>query len=189
LDAVTAEVELLRRRQRAEFLKVGAIADLIEDGIEEGKSVAVFLCFRDSLFALEQLLKERSIAAVKIIGGQSDTHREAAIRAFQNNECFAMLTMAQCGGISLNLHDILGRSRLALLSPDWNGVVVKQCLGRIHRAGGLSKSVQRLVLCAQTVEQNVYQSVMRKMGNMKGINEGAVAEAVESGFYEAVRGG
>jgi superfamily II DNA or RNA helicase len=189
LDAVTAEVELLRRRQRAEFLKVGIFADMVEAGIDEGKSVVTFLCFRDTLFALKALLQERGITSVDIRGDQPVGQRDAGLKQFQDNQVFSLIAMVQCGGVSLNMHDLRGRPRLSLISPDWNAIYVKQCLGRIHRAGALSKAVQRLVFAANTVEVDVYRSVLRKMGNTKVINDGDVADVIADGFSTITQGG
>lgn len=183
-DGATKEVELLRRRQRAEFLKAGVIADLVEDLYEEEKSVVVFTCFRETLFAIERRLMEADIACVKIIGGQSTEQRDAAKLAFQQNLVPVCLAMIQAGGIAIDLHDKEGKQRESLICPDWNAVNTVQALGRIHRAGGKSKAIQRFLLAAQTIEEDVYQAVMRKTGNMKHINDGFIADSLEQGFAE-----
>lgn len=175
-DAATAEVELLRRRQRAEHLKAGVLADMVEEIVEEGRSTVVFTCFRDTLESLAGLLEERGIGHVKIMGGDSQSHRDNAQRLFQANLTPVCLAMIQAGGVSINLHDLEGRPREALICPDWNPVHTMQCLGRIHRAGGISKAVQRFVLAANTVEEEVYRGVIRKLGNMKTINDGLAQE-------------
>jgi hypothetical protein len=174
-DAATAEVELLRRRQRAEFLKAGVLADMAEDIIDAGKSSIIFVCFRDTLAQVDRLLKAKGIESVQIYGGQSENQREAAKLAFQQNLNTSMLAMIQAGGISINLQDLHGRARETLICPSWDPVHTHQCLGRAPRAGGLSKVVQTFVLAAETVEENVYKTVMRKMGNIKSINDGFVS--------------
>jgi hypothetical protein len=49
-------VEILRARQLAEAAKVPEIVDLVADAVAEGFSVAVFVCFSDSLKALQAAL-------------------------------------------------------------------------------------------------------------------------------------
>lgn len=188
-DAATAEVELLRRRQRAEFLKAGIFADFIEDAVEEGKSVVAFLCFRDSLAAVKKILVERGIESVEIVGGQSEAQRGAAVLAFQNNLNFVMLAMVQAAGVSLDLNDKYGRPRTAVLTPDWNSTNMKQCFGRIHRAGSKSKATQHVLMAAGTIETQVHTTVMRKLSNLAHINDGFVADTIAEAMQAEIQGG
>lgn len=172
LQAVTAETENLRRRQKVELLKAGVLAEMVDDIVDEGRSAVVFVCFRDTVTALRRLLKERDIESVGIIGGQNPVEREAGRLAFQQNLVHVCVCTVGAGGASINLHDEKKeRPRSSLICPDWNDVDTKQCLGRIHRFGG-SRSIQRFVLAANTIEESVYKGVMRKVGNMKTINDG-----------------
>jgi hypothetical protein len=42
-----------------------------------------------------------------------------------------------------------------------------QALGRTWRAGAKSKAVERIILAAGTVEENVYRAIKRKIVNLR----------------------
>jgi SNF2 family DNA or RNA helicase len=60
---------------------------------------------------------------------------------------------------------------VSLINPSFSAVHVKQAMGRIHRAGG-TKSVQRFILAAGTLEERVYRKVQAKIGNIGLLNDG-----------------
>lgn len=47
-----------------------------------------------------------------------------------------------------------------------------QALGRIHRAGGMSKSLQRIIYAANTVEEKIADKLQKKLKDMNDINNG-----------------
>tara|TARA_Y100000588_G_C13888717_1_gene767717 strand:- start:498 stop:758 length:261 start_codon:yes stop_codon:yes gene_type:complete len=81
--------------------------------------------------------------------------------------------MIQAGGTGLSLHDEDGgHPRVALISPTFSAVELRQALGRVHRASGKSKSIQKIVFAANTVEDRVAAAVRRKLNNLDMINDG-----------------
>jgi SNF2 family DNA or RNA helicase len=95
------------------------------------------------------------------------------IEAFQAGELQVLLVMIQTGGAGLSLHDLVGdKPRVALISPPWSAVQLRQTLGRIHRAGGKSRCVQRLLYAADTLEEKVCETVRRKLNNLSLLNDG-----------------
>ena len=162
-------VIMLRARQRAELLKVPGLVEMIEDAVDNGQSVAVFLNFTDSLKALQ----ERLSRCVVVAGGQTPEVRDASIMAFQNDEVPVILCNIQAGGVGISLHDVRGvRSRLALILPTFNPVDLLQALGRIWRAGAKSKAWQRILFAAGTIEESAMDSVGRKIWNIEAVNDG-----------------
>lgn len=162
--------EMLRARQRTELLKVPLLIDLVEQHLEEEKSVVVFVCFRDTLSALE--LKFGTRAAL-IHGDQKD--RDRHIEAFQNNERHICIATAQAGGVGVSLHDVRKeRPRVALLTPSWSASDTKQCLGRIHRDGG-TKALQIFVLAAGTVEERIHKQLSMKLNRLAALTDADLA--------------
>jgi len=47
-----------------------------------------------------------------------------------------------------------------------------QALGRIHRAGGKTKSLQRIIYVANTVEERIAEKLKIKLKNINSINNG-----------------
>jgi hypothetical protein len=162
--------EMLRARQRTELLKVPLLIDLVEQYLEEDKSVVVFVCFRDTLKALE--LRFGTDASL-IYGDQPD--RDRHIAAFQANERRICIATAQAGGVGVSLHDVhKARQRVALLTPSWSAADTKQCLGRIHRDGG-TKALQVFVLAAGTVEERIHKQLSQKLDRLDALTDADLA--------------
>lgn len=162
---------MLRARQQAELLKVPTLVELAEDAMEEGNSVAIFVNFTDTLMALEEKLVK--FKPVKVYGNQTAAERQAAIDAFQADRVRLILCNSAAGGVGISLHDLHGRfPRMSLLSPAYSAINLVQCLGRIHRAGGRSKSVQRIVFAAGCVEEEACKAVKKKIECINMLTDG-----------------
>jgi hypothetical protein len=53
-------------------------------------------------------------------------------------------------------------------------------MGRVHRAGGKTPSMQRILFAAGTVEEKVQQSVVKKIKRLKTLNEISCASASDA---------
>ena len=156
----------------AEYLKVPLLADLTSDAIEDGKSVVIFTNYTETLMKLTAKLR-----CPGIYGAQPISERQKIIDDFQSDKIRVVVVNIAAGGAGISLHDINGAfPRLALLCPTYNATDLKQALGRVHRAGGKSKSIQRLVYAAGTVEENVAKSVNQKIAAISALNDGDLLE-------------
>lgn len=163
-----ALVEQLRARQRVELCKVPVIAEMAEDLLAEGKSVAVFVNFQDTLDALSKKLQ----TDCAIHGKQSAAQRQSNIDEFQSDQARVILCNVAAGGVGISLHDVNGNHpRAAIISPDWNEKNILQVVGRVHRAGGKTPSLQRILFAAGTIEEKVERSVRKKISLLKTLNE------------------
>jgi superfamily II DNA or RNA helicase len=165
-------VKRLRARQNVELLKTPLFVELTLEALEEEKSVVVFVNFRETLEQIKLALAKKGVEAGWIMGGQAQGVRDAWIQAFQTNQVHVMLVMIQAGGLALSLHDLHGRPREAFLAPPDSAKDLKQALGRIHRAGSLSKAIQKIVFVARTVEETACENVRRKLNNLSTLNDG-----------------
>ncbi len=161
--------EIMRCRMRLEMLKLPIILDLIDEGLESGKSVVIFVNFRDSMTYLQHHLKEECSL---IHGEQSLEERSLSIELFQTNKTKIMIAITQAGGVGISLHDLYGKPRMSIISPSWNGIDVVQCLGRIHRAGSKSSALQRIVYIAKSYEEEICKKLQEKLMVMSAINDG-----------------
>jgi superfamily II DNA or RNA helicase len=161
--------EILRARQEIELLKVPTIVEMAEDLIEEGSSVAVFVNFKETIAALSDKLKTKCI----IDGAVTGEDREKNIEAFQSDVSRIILCNIKAGGVGISLHDLNGTyPRVSLISPTNSAIDLVQSLGRIHRAGAKSKAIQKLIFCADTIEEEIAEKVSGKIDNIKLINDG-----------------
>jgi superfamily II DNA or RNA helicase len=173
----TPLVVMLRARQQAELLKVPTICELVEDAIAEGNSVAVFVNFNDTLRSLSDKLKKQRPEIV--VGGQSDPERDRAVSNFQADRSRLIICNIAAGGVGISLHDLRGEyPRVSLISPAYSAINLVQALGRVHRAGGKSKSIQRIIFAAGCVEEEACKSVNKKIQNLNALNDGDLRSGI-----------
>jgi len=165
-----ALVEMGRARQRVELLKAPLLTELTNDFLDEGKSVVLFVNYRETLNVLRDTFKSTGVSL--IYGRQPD--RQEHIDKFQTHVNPVCVCMVQAGGVGVSLHNTdgdKGRHRVSLITPSFNATEMVQCLGRIWRAGG-TKALQIFVLAADTIEERIHQAIQRKMHNLESLNDG-----------------
>lgn len=160
---------LLRARQKTELVKVPLFIDMIEEGLEQGMSVVLFVNFTETINAVSSRLNIKCIFDGKV----SDKIRQQNVDDFQADKERVILVNIQSGGAGLSLHDINGKyPRLALISPTWSAVYMRQATGRVWRENSKSKSIQKIVFVDGTVEEGVCESVQAKLDNLDILNDG-----------------
>jgi len=166
----------LRYRQATELLKAAAVAELAQDLMEQGRSVVIFVNFRETLGWFAKAFKTRSL----IFGDQEKMKvpREEVIAAFQNNTQRILIAMNNAGGQSISLHDLHGgHPRVSLVFPTYDPIILKQVLGRTYRSGAKSTPVMKLVYAANTIEEKVAETVNKKLDNISALNDGDLMES------------
>lgn len=159
--------KILRLRQEVELLKVPVFAELAQDYLEKGYSVACFVNFRQTIEELQRLLP-----SARIIDGQTK-ERQETIDLFQANVCRSLLVNSEAGGICLSLHDLFGGfPRVGLVSPCFSAVTLRQVFGRFQREGGKSRSFYRIIFANGTVEMPIWRAVRPKLDNIDALTDG-----------------
>lgn len=170
----SALVEILRARQEIELLKIPLFVEMIEDGIESGMSVVVFCNFTETIHVLSDRLKTKCI-----VNGESqyEKFRQQNIDDFQSDKERIILVNVAAGGAGLSLHDLNGNyPRLALISPSYSAVHMRQATGRVWRDSAKTKSLQKILFISGTVEEKVCESVKQKLNNLDLLNDGDLLE-------------
>lgn len=175
-DDANPLVVMLRARQAAELLKAPGLAEMAADAVEEGHSVVIFVNFKATLAALRGLIPELSV----IEGDTPMDERAAVLRRFGADEVRIVAVNLATAGEGLDgLQDLRGEfPRLTLISPGFSAVQIKQALGRVHRANAKTKSIQRIVFAAGTVEEQACEAVRAKLANMAILNDGDLGEGI-----------
>ena len=170
MGAVLAE--MTRARQKIELFKAPAVCAMVKDLIEEGNSVFIAVNFTETLKFIETELK----TTCTIRGGQNDITRRGNIDSFQNDKSRVIIGIIQACREGLNLQDLNGNfPRVALIMPTYSVFDLKQVLGRVHRAGGKSKSIQYLIYAAGVdIEESVCSSLDAKLKRMDTLMDGEV---------------
>lgn len=164
-------VDMLRARQRAELLSVPAVADMVEDSVNEGNSVYVAQSFKDSVWKLHDMLRDRiDIREIRVLTGDDRQEcRTDSVEAFQSDRARVLIATLGAGGLSISLHRTKPeqRPRTSILRPTYKADELLQGLGRIYRAGMIGSVVQRIVLCSGTVEERVFRRLNAKLKNIE----------------------
>jgi superfamily II DNA or RNA helicase len=166
--------EILFMRMRAELSKVPILIDETLEALEEGLSIVVFVNFLPTLDALSCLLE---VPYGVICGDQKTDERQIVIDSFQGDKIRVILSTIDSGGAGISLHDVTGRfPRLSLICPTWRATTLRQALGRVHRAGGMTKTLQKLIYASGSIEESIADRVREKLSQIDSINDADLAE-------------
>lgn len=168
-DGSSILTEILRARQEIELLKIPTLVEITKDHVAEGASIAIFVNFEETVQALSKALKTKCL----ITGSIKNEEREKNINDFQSDKKRIIICNIRAGGIGISLHDLNGKyNRISLISPSYSAQDLIQALGRIHRAGAKSKCIQKIIFCANTIEEKMSKKVEKKIKNIHIINDG-----------------
>jgi hypothetical protein len=172
---------IMKARRMSEILKVPVTTDWIEDCVENDISPVVFFNFTDTLESVESRLSSKFAGMItKIVGGQTEKERNLEIAEFQSDKRRIALVNMNAGSACISLHDLNGiYPRHSLICPSWSAIMTLQAIGRIHRANGKSKCIQKF-LFASEIEERQRAKVAAKIKNISELNDGdlSLVEAV-----------
>ena len=164
----------LRERQEIELLKVPLMVEMLESEISQGRSAVVFCNFLFTIEALSKKLKHYDPAIITGAGGwdydilrRTGENTDVAVDRFQRNRTYLALAQSDIGGVGLGFHDLYERPRTSIINPHWSAMVFCQILGRIHRDGALSPALQKFPLIEGTIEERVYEALVRKRSHLQ----------------------
>jgi hypothetical protein len=169
----SAVTQRLRARQRSELLAVSTIADLAQDKLDAGLSVAIFVNFAQTL---DELGKRLGVTAF-LDGRTTGADRDRIIGEFVVNRTRLVLGNSAACGVSVGLHD-KGSGlpdgneplcpRYGIVVPGEDAVIFSQVLGRLPRQGGRSHSIYQIFLVAG-IQEKVYKNLVRKNANIEAL--------------------
>lgn len=173
LTGQRAEMEFRRMRMRiwqaCEMALVEPIAERVKIDLRNGRSVALFVSFKETRAALCRKLNTNS----GFFGGQPLHRRQYFEQQFQTNREHVLVNNIAAGGASVSLHDTTGeRPRTAYIFPSDNPVHMRQATGRVDRVGGKTKSEQWIPCVAGTVSERMVHRARQKMLGFDTINDG-----------------
>jgi hypothetical protein len=159
-----------REREKIEWIMTTAVADLIEESVENGYSAVSFWNYTEPRERVTELLRERGITDVcSVYGGQKDEDRTRMIDEFQDDKLRVALVNASAGGAGISLQGREGkRLRESFIIPSYSAPDMRQCMGRIRRVNG-SHASQHVVLVAGSAQERVAASLERKLQNLDSL--------------------
>ncbi|MDF1646322.1 MAG: DEAD/DEAH box helicase [Legionellaceae bacterium] len=128
--------------------KLDVCLELLDNLMEEGRSVLVFSQFTSMLTLIEEALKQRGYSYLLLTG--KTRHREQIIQRFQAGEAPIFLISLRAGGVGLNL---TRADTVIHYDPWWNPAVEDQATDRTHRIGQKKPVFVYRLIGAGTVEE------------------------------------
>ncbi len=145
--------------------KLDAFMDLLDNLMDEGRSVLVFSQFTSMLKLIEKVLLEREYSYLKLTG--ETKNRQELVDKFQAGEASIFLISLKAGGTGLNMTKA---DTVILYDPWWNPAVQEQAAGRSHRIGQknpvfiykliVKGSVEEVIMDIQDKKHDLYNSVL-----------------------------
>ncbi len=133
-----------------ESAKLGALMEMLEALLSEGRKVLLFSQFTEMLELIEERLRKAGMQWVKLTGATRD--REAPIRTFQAGEVPLFLISLKAGGTGLNL---TAADTVIHYDPWWNPAVERQATDRAHRIGQDKPVFVYKLIVAGSVEEKI----------------------------------
>ncbi|MCX7171178.1 MAG: DEAD/DEAH box helicase [Proteobacteria bacterium] len=143
----------------AESAKLELLMEMLEELLEEGRSILLFSQFTSMLALIEEDLVRRGIAYVKLTG--QTKQRETPINRFQRGEVKLFLISLKAGGTGLNL---TAADTVIHYDPWWNPAVEEQATARAHRIGQDKPVFVYKLMTQGTVEEKILALQERKRG-------------------------
>ena len=150
--------------------KLGAALAWIHDFLESDEPLVVFAGHRE----VQELVLERFPDALHVLGRDSVTQRDAAVRAFQEGDGPQLIvcsTRAAGQGITLTR-----ASNVAFLDLDWTPAVHDQAEDRCHRIGQHDAVTAWYLLAASTIDETMIEMIARKRGIVGAVTDGREAQ-------------
>jgi superfamily II DNA or RNA helicase len=131
-------------------------------------SVLCFVNFTETINAIA-----KRVGTDCIFDGKNEKTRDDSVNRFQEDKERVILVNIMSGGSGLDLHDLNGNyPRLSLISPNDSPFLMRQSVGRVWRDDAKTKSIQKILFVANTVEEDVCKNVQRKLNNLDLLNDG-----------------
>lgn len=174
---------MMEARRKSELCKVPLFVEMMEDLYDEGKSVALFVNFQDTIDAIVKRLEKMSKFKDQIgyiVGGQNANVRQRDIDDFNADKKRIMVINIKAGGVGISLHDLNGKhARASIISPNFSAFELVQALGRVWRQGGLTKSYQNIVFAAGTIEEQACRRVQFRINNLSTLNDADLRDGIQ----------
>ena len=147
--------------------KLEMLMDMLQELLDEGRSILVFSQFTSMLTLIEAELTARKIAYVKLTGDTRD--RATPVKKFQDGEVNLFLISLKAGGTGLTL---TAADTVIHYDPWWNPAVENQATDRAHRIGQTKPVFVYKLVARGTVEEKIVALQAGKAALAAGILAG-----------------
>ena len=150
--------------------KLGALLDMLDELLSEGRRVLLFSQFTSMLALIEQELDKRGIRYSLLTGDTRD--RRAPVKHFQEGNSEVFLISLKAGGTGLNL---TAADTVIHFDPWWNPASENQATDRAYRIGQDKPVFVFKLITRGTVEEKIQQLQQEKAALAASLLDGGQA--------------
>ncbi|WP_082432266.1 DEAD/DEAH box helicase [Pseudomonas sp. NBRC 111124] len=150
--------------------KLGALLEMLEELLSEGRRVLLFSQFTSMLALIEQELEKRKIRYSLLTGDTRD--RRTPVQQFQQGESEVFLISLKAGGVGLNL---TAADTVIHFDPWWNPASENQATDRAYRIGQDKPVFVFKLITRGTVEEKIQALQQEKAALAASLLDGGQA--------------
>ena len=132
---------------------------VIEHVLNATGPVIVFAHHRDVVEAIRSGLTGAGKRCVTLIGGQSDTSKDAAVTAFQSGEADVFIGNFRAAGVGITL---TASSHVIFAELDWVPAILSQAEDRAHRIGQTDSVLVQHIVLEGSLDQRLARAIVEK---------------------------
>src|SRR3990167_4222932 len=144
--------------------KLGALLEMLEELVDEGRKVLLFSQFTSMLALIESELQARKIGYVKLTGSTQD--RRTPVQQFQAGQFPVFLISLKAGGAGLNL---TAADTVIHFDPWWNPAAEAQASDRAYRIGQDKPVFVYKLIARGSLEEKIQQLQQNKASLARGL--------------------
>jgi len=150
--------------------KLGALLEMLDELLSEGRRVLLFSQFTSMLALIEQELEKRKIRYSLLTGDTRD--RRTPVQQFQQGDSEVFLISLKAGGVGLNL---TAADTVIHFDPWWNPASENQATDRAYRIGQDKPVFVFKLITRGTVEEKIQQLQQEKAALAASLLDGGQA--------------
>ncbi|MGB8973593.1 MAG: DEAD/DEAH box helicase, partial [Pseudomonas capeferrum] len=150
--------------------KLGALLEMLEELLSEGRRVLLFSQFTSMLALIEQELQKRKVRYSLLTGDTRD--RRTPVQAFQQGDSEVFLISLKAGGTGLNL---TAADTVIHFDPWWNPASENQATDRAYRIGQDKPVFVFKLITRGTVEEKIQLLQQEKAALASSLLDGGQA--------------
>ncbi|MBI6940099.1 DEAD/DEAH box helicase [Pseudomonas putida] len=150
--------------------KLGALLEMLEELLSEGRRVLLFSQFTSMLALIEQELQKRKVRYSLLTGDTRD--RRTPVQQFQQGDSEVFLISLKAGGVGLNL---TAADTVIHFDPWWNPASENQATDRAYRIGQDKPVFVFKLITRGTVEEKIQQLQQDKAALAASLLDGGQA--------------
>lgn len=166
--AASVLAERIAIRRRLEILKLPATVERATDLLAAGRTVLLFVNFRETITALSSIFPEAGV----IHGDVSEPERQKIMADVREGRTRNVVLQNQAGSESINMQDVSGlRPVTSLVSLPESAFALIQIKGRTDRLGSKSTPVLEPIFAAGTLEEKIWRKVSKKSARIEDLTD------------------